>query len=95
MGTRLMIIELRKYIEVRELLIEDGTTGSQAQVIYQDGDQMASVLGQLSAWRRRGHGCKQGTGAHTIGLQVRNENRHPYNCGEIKEALACNKIEIE
>jgi len=34
MGIRLMIIKLRKYIEVRELLIEKGITGSQGQVIY-------------------------------------------------------------
>jgi len=36
MGTRLMIIELRKYNEIRELLIENRTTGSQAQVSYWD-----------------------------------------------------------
>ena len=38
-----MIIELRKYIEVRELLIENGTTGLWAQVSYWDRDQRASV----------------------------------------------------
>ena len=43
MGIRLMIIELRKYIEVRELLIEKGSTGSQVQVIYRSGDQRVSV----------------------------------------------------
>ena len=43
MGIRLMIIELKKYIKVRELLIEKGTTGSQAQVIYWDRDQRVSV----------------------------------------------------
>ena len=36
MGIRLMIIELRKYNEIRELLIRDRTTGLQAQVSYQD-----------------------------------------------------------
>ena len=36
MWTRLMIIKLRKYNEIGELLIENRTTGSQAQVIYQD-----------------------------------------------------------
>ena len=35
-GKRLMINELRKYNEVRELLIEIGTTGSQRHVGYQD-----------------------------------------------------------
>src|SRR5882724_4640020 len=43
MGIRLMIIKLRKYNGARELLIEKGTTGSQAQVIYWDVDQEASV----------------------------------------------------
>ena len=43
MGIRLMIIELRKYNEIRKLLIENGTTGSQAQVSYQDGVWEASV----------------------------------------------------
>ena len=43
MGIRLMIIELRKYNEIRELLIENITTGSQAQVIYQDEVREASV----------------------------------------------------
>ena len=36
MGIRLMIIELRRYSEIGELHIENGTTGSQAQVSYQD-----------------------------------------------------------
>jgi len=43
MGIRLMIIELRKYNEIGELLIENGTTGLQAQVSYWDGVQEASV----------------------------------------------------
>ena len=43
MGIRLMIIELRRYIEVREPLIEKGTTSSQAQVIYWDRDWRVSV----------------------------------------------------
>ena len=38
-----MIIELRKYIEVGELLIEKESTGSQAQLIYRGGDQRVSV----------------------------------------------------
>jgi len=53
MGIRLMIIKLRKYIEVREPLIESGITGLQAQVSYQNEDQRVSVLGWLSTWRRR------------------------------------------
>ena len=42
-GTRLMIIELRKYNEIRELLIENRTAGLQAQVSYQDMFREASV----------------------------------------------------
>jgi len=38
-----MIIKLRKYNKIRELLIENRTTGSQAQVIYWDEVQEASV----------------------------------------------------
>ena len=38
-----MIIEVRKYNEIGELLIENRTTGSQAQVSYQDRFQMTSV----------------------------------------------------
>jgi len=38
-----MIIELRKYNKVGELLIEIGTTGFQGHVCYWDGDQKASV----------------------------------------------------
>ena len=43
MGIRLMIIELKKYIEVRELLIELGITGSQRHICCQDGGQRVSV----------------------------------------------------
>src|SRR5882724_3635210 len=43
MGKGLMIIELRKYIEVGELLIEKESTGSQAQVIFQGEDRRVSV----------------------------------------------------
>jgi len=38
-----MIIKLRKYNKIRELLIENRTTGSQVHVSYQDGGQEASV----------------------------------------------------
>ena len=38
-----MIIKLRKYKEIRELLIGKGTTESQAQVIYWDRGWEASV----------------------------------------------------
>jgi len=38
-----MIIELRKYNEVRELPIETGTTGFQGNVCYRDGGWRVSV----------------------------------------------------
>jgi len=43
MGIRLTIIKLRRYNEIGTLLIENGTTGSQAQVSYRDVGQEASV----------------------------------------------------
>ena len=56
MEIRLMIIELRKYIEVRELHIEKGTTGSQAQVIYWDGDWRVSVTRAAVCMEEQGTG---------------------------------------
>jgi len=38
-----MIIELGKYNEIGELLIENRTTGSQGHVCYWDGGQKVSV----------------------------------------------------
>ena len=38
-----MIIELRKYNRIRELLIENRTTGFQGHVYYREGDQRVSV----------------------------------------------------
>ena len=43
-----MIIKLRKYNEIRDLLIENGTTGSQAQVSYWDVLQEVSVTREVS-----------------------------------------------
>src|SRR5882724_9771543 len=96
MGKRLMIIELRKYIEVRELLIEKGSTGSQAQVIYRGEDRRVSVTRAAVHMEGKERGGELGTGAHTIGLQVGNENRYAYeHCGAINGALAFNNIEID
>jgi len=39
-----MIIKLKKYKEIGELLIENRTTGVQAQVSYQDGVWESSVI---------------------------------------------------
>jgi len=38
-----MIIKLEKYNEIRELLIENRTTGLQGHVCHWDGDQRVSV----------------------------------------------------
>ena len=43
MWTRLMIIELRRYNKIGELLIENGTTGFQGHICYRDGDWRVSV----------------------------------------------------
>jgi len=43
MGIRLIIIELRKYNQIRELLIENRTAGLQVQVEYWDVVREASV----------------------------------------------------
>ena len=40
---RLIITELERYNEIRGLLIENRTTGSQGHVSYRDGGQEASV----------------------------------------------------
>jgi len=81
MGKRLMIIELRKYIEVGELLIEKGSTVSQAQVIYRVKDRRVSVTRALSAL---GEGTGQADwvqGAYNRSPS-RNENRYAYDTVE-------------
>ena len=65
MGIRLMIIKLRKYSEIGELLIENRTTGSQGHVSYQDRGQEASVtrvavhMGEGDGDVNRAQGCIQ------------------------------------
>jgi len=59
MGKRLMIIELRKYIEVREL-IENRITGLQAQVSYRDGDWRVSVTRAAVCMEEKGMGMQTG-----------------------------------
>ena len=56
MGIRLMIIELRRYIEVGELLIENRTTRFQAQVRCQDGYQRVSVTKAAVHMEEKGPG---------------------------------------
>jgi len=62
-----MIIELRKYNEIGELLIENRTTGSQAQVSYWDMVREAPVTRAAVCMGVKEMGCEQGTGAHAIG----------------------------
>jgi len=71
-----MIIELKRYNEIGELLIENRTTGLWGHVSYLDTDQRVSGTRWLSAWGWKRWGCEQGTGVHTIGLQVGNENSY-------------------
>ena len=55
-----MIIELRKYNEIRELLIENRTAGSQAQVSYRDMFQEASVTRAAVHMGVKGMGMQTG-----------------------------------
>ena len=56
-----MIIELKKYNEAKELLIETRTTGSQAQVSYQDVVREAPVTRAAVCMGVKETGCEQGT----------------------------------
>src|SRR5882724_7529153 len=60
MGKRLIIIELRKYIEVGELLIEKGSTVSQVQVIYRGEDRRVSVTRAAVCIEGKGPGRQTG-----------------------------------
>src|SRR5882724_4530314 len=60
MGIRLMIIKLRKYNEIGGLLIENRTTGLQAQVIYRDVGQGASVTRVAVCMGVKGMGMQTG-----------------------------------
>ena len=51
-----MIIELGKYIKVKELLIEKRSTRSQAQVIYRDRDWTVSVTREAVCMEGRAMG---------------------------------------
>ena len=96
MGKRFKIIELGKYNSAEELLIETITVGLQGHICYQNGDRRASVIRAAVRMELEERGCEQGTGVHTNGVRVRNEHRDMGDdCRAIKEALACNKIEIE
>ena len=71
-----MIIELGKYNESGELLIEDRTTGSQGHIHYQDGGWRVSVTMAAFHMGMKGMGMQTGHRMHTISLQVGYENRY-------------------
>ena len=91
-----MIIELRKYNEIGELLIENRTTGLQAQVSYQDEVWEASVTRAAVYMGVKGMAMRTGHRGTYNGLCVGIKNRYVYrHCGSIIKVLACNKIEID
>ena len=86
-----MIIKLERYNKIRELLIENRTTGSQGYVCYWDKDQRISVT-TVAVCMGVEKGMQTGHRAHTISLPVRNESRYAYNhFRAIRETLAGNK----
>jgi len=95
-GTRLMIIELRKYNEIRELLIENRTTGSQAQVSYRDMVWEASVtrvavcMGVMEMGMQTGH-----RSTYNQPLSQDQDRYACRHCGAIRKALAHHKTEID
>src|SRR5882724_2712735 len=95
MGTRLMIIELRKYNEIRELLMEKRTTGSQAQVGYRDGVREAPVTRVAVRMGVKETGMRTGCiGAYNQPLSWDLEQVCGH-CGAIRKALAHYKTEID
>ena len=91
-----MIIKLRKYNEIRELFIENRTTGLQGHASYQDGGWKVSVTMAAVCMGVEEMGMRTRNMVHTISLQVRNESRYVYRlCRAIKEVLTHSKIEIE
>ena len=60
MGIRLMIIELGKYNEIRELLIENRITELQVHICYWDRDRRVSVTGAAVYMEEEGTGMRIG-----------------------------------
>jgi len=77
MGIRLMIIELRKYNEIGELLYRDRNTRSQVQVGYRDIVRR-HLYRQLSAWVTEDRDANRAQGTYNQPLG-QDENR--YVCG--------------
>jgi len=82
MGIRLIIIELRKYNKIRELLIKNRTTGLQAQVSYWGRVQEALVTMAAVHMGVEETGMQTRHSVHTISLQVRIETRDA--CGHCR-----------
>src|SRR5882724_7200792 len=78
-GIRLMIIELERYNKIRELLIENRTTGLQGHVCYQDGGWRVSVTMVAVCMGVEEIGMQIGHRVHTIGLWVGSESRYAHN----------------
>ena len=55
-----MIIELERYNKIRELLIENGTTGLWGHICYWDGDWRVSVTGAAVHMEEEGTGMRIG-----------------------------------
>jgi len=59
-----MIIELERYNEIREVLIENGTTGLQGHICYWDGGWRVSVTMVAVCMGVEEMGCKQAQGTY-------------------------------
>jgi len=63
-----MIIKLERYKEIRELLIENGITGSQGHICYWNKDRRVSVTMAAVCMGMKEMGMQTGHRVHTIGL---------------------------
>jgi len=91
-----MIIELRNDNDVSNYLYglwEQGHGDVYTIRMEAEGASVTMVAVHMGV---KEMGMQTGHRAHTIGLQVGNESRYAHNhCRAIKEALACNKMEID
>ena len=72
------------------------TTGSQGHICYQGRGWRVSVTMVPVRMGVKDMGRKTGHRAHTISLRVGKESMYVYDhCRAIKEALACNNMEID
>jgi len=93
-----MIIELKKYNEAKELLIETRTTGSQAQVSYQDVVREAPVTRAAVCMGVKEMGMRTGYMGSYNRPPSQDWEQDRYTCGHcgaIRKELACHKTEID